>query len=259
MKQNIKLRDGQLMSPLAIGTAFINDPGVIEQAIAAALKVGYRHIDVDQAFAGIAGVHAALAAAGLNRDQIFITAKLSVDAIDQYGIEEATSKFLNSLEMSDVDALLLRNLGSAAKNNEAWQKMIQILKAGQARAIGVVDFNQDDLQRLIEATDEIPMIDQYVVRIGDTPLSLLDFCKEHQIAMEAYSPVMHGLLLRAPIVTQLAQKYQVSVNQLCIRYVVQQGLAVWRQTIKVDHMIENQQIDFSIEKDDLKTLQEISL
>ncbi|EEU30721.1 oxidoreductase, aldo/keto reductase family protein [Limosilactobacillus coleohominis 101-4-CHN] len=246
MPQNIKLRNGCLMPQLAIGTAFFDDPEVVRQSIVTAFQIGYRHVAVDQDFAGIAGVNSTIHMAGLDREQVFITSKLSIEAVKHYGIKKTIDRLLNSLETSYVDALLMRNLRSTGKNIEAWHKMIQVLQKGQARAIGVVDFNQDELQKLMNSTDETPMIDQYIVKIGNTPSSLLDFCKEHNITVEAYSPVMYGLLLRAPIVGQLARKYQVSVNQLCIWYVVQQGLAVWRQTTNADHMIENWQIDFSI-------------
>lgn len=259
MTLNIKLRNGCLMPQLAIGTAFLDDPEVVRQSIVTAFQIGYRHVDVDQSFAGISGVNSALHMAGLDREQVFITSKLSREVVEHYGIKEAIDRLLNSLGTSYVDALLMRDLGSAGKNVEVWQKMIQVLQKGQARAIGVVDFNQDELQELMNSTDEIPMIDQYIVRIGDTSSSLLNFCKEHNITVEAYSPVMHGLLLRAPIVGQLARKYQVSVNQLCMRYVVQQGLAVWRQTTNADHMVENHQIDFLIESDDLKALKKLSI
>lgn len=236
MVQSIKLDNGRLMPQLAIGTAFVDDSQVIERAITAAFNVGYWHVDADQAFTGIGGIHSAMSAANLDRNQIFITGKLSNEVVDHYGVSEATDRLLDSLETSYVDVLLMRNMGSATKNREAWQIMISILKTGQAQAIGVVDFNQDDLKELMNSTEIMPMIDQYMIRIGNTPLSLLNFCREHKIAIETYSPVMHGLLLRAPIVEQLAKKYQVSVNQLCIRYIVQQGLAVWRQTTKIDHL-----------------------
>lgn len=259
MTQNIELRNGFLMPQLAIGTAFVDDPEAIRQSIAIALKIGYRHVDVDQAFAGTAGVNSAFHMAGLDREQVFITGKLSIEVVEHYGIKKAIDRLLNSLETSYVDALLMRDLGSVGKNAAAWQKMIRVLQEGQTRAIGVVDFNQGKLQKLMDSTGETPMIDQYVVRIGDTSSSLLNFCKEHNITVEAYSPVMHGLLLRAPIVGQLVRKYQVSVNQLCMRYVIQQGLAVWRQTTNADHMVENHQIDFSIESDDLKALKKLSI
>ena len=247
------------MPQLSIGTAFVDDSEVVRQSIITAFKIGYRYVDIDQAFAGISGVNSAMYLAGLDREQVFITGKLSIEVVEHYGIKKAIDRLLNSLGTSYVDALLMRNLESAGKNTEAWQKMIRALQKGQTRAVGVVDFNQGELQKLMDSTGETPMIDQYVVRIGSTPSLLLNFCKEHNITVEAYSPVMHGLLLRVPIVGQLTRKYQVSVNQLCMRYVVQQGLAVWRQTTNADHMVENRQIAFSIENDNLKTLKKLSI
>lgn len=102
-----------------------------------------------------------------------------------------------------------------------------------------------------------PVVNQILCHIGNTPFDLIDYCKQNDILVEAYSPVAHGEMLKNEQVAGLAKKYGVSVPQLCIRYCLQLGVLPLPKTENPDHMKNNAEVDFSIAEDDMETLKKI--
>ena len=142
-------------------------------------------------------------------------------------------------------------------NLEAWRALEDALEAGKVRAIGVSNFIESDLQNLFDNGRVKPHVDQVLAHISNTPAELIAFCQENGLTVQAYSPIAHGELLKNEAVTEMAEKYGVSVPQLSIRYDLQLGLAPVPKTANPAHMADNAKVDFVISDEDMETLKNL--
>ncbi len=106
----------------------------------------------------------------------------------------------------------------------------------------------------MEGTSIKPMVNQILCHISNTPLELIDYCKSKDILVEAYSPIAHGEILNEPEIKAIADKYHVSVAELCIRYTLQLGAVSLPKTTNIEHMKSNANVDFEISEEDLEEL-----
>lgn len=139
-------------------------------------------------------------------------------------------------------------------NRAAWRALEDAYKAGKLKAIGVSNFQIGDIESLIETAEIMPMVNQILLHISNTPTELVDYCQKNNIAVEAYSPIAHGEILDQPEILKIADKYGVSVPQLCIRYTLQLGTISLPKTGNPDHMKVNADVNFVISEEDMKTL-----
>ncbi len=139
-------------------------------------------------------------------------------------------------------------------NREAYRALEDAYKEGKLRAIGVSNFLVQDLESLMEGTSIKPMVNQILCHISNTPLELIDYCKSKDILVEAYSPIAHGKILNEPEIKAIADKYHVSVAELCIRYTLQLGAVSLPKTVNKEHMKSNANVDFEISEEDLENL-----
>ncbi|PFJ36962.1 2,5-diketo-D-gluconic acid reductase, partial [Priestia megaterium] len=139
----------------------------------------------------------------------------------------------------------------------AWKAMEDAYKAGKVKAIGLSNFLQDDIENILSSCEIKPMVNQVLVHVSNTPLELIEFCQKNDILVEAYSPIAHGAVLDNKEVKVIADKYGVSVAQLCLRYDIQLGLAVIPKTANPDHMRINAELDFVISDADMGILKNV--
>ncbi len=262
LQETYTLANGVTIPKLGLGTWFIADEAVPE-AVRQAVKLGYRHIDTAQAYENEAGVGRGVRGCGLPRKELFVTTKLAAEAKTY---DEAARAIDGSLEKMGLDQINLMLIHSPqpwadfrggnydAGNREAWRAMEDAYLAGKLRAIGVSNFKQEDLENLFGSCRVKPMVNQLLVHVGNTPFALMDFCRDHGILVEAYSPVAHGEILKSPEVKAMAEKYAVTVPQLCIRYDLQLGTLPLPKTANPRHMEDNAQVDFEITPEDMETL-----
>lgn len=141
-------------------------------------------------------------------------------------------------------------------NRAAWKALEDAYKAGKLRAIGISNFQISDIENLIEGCEIKPMVNQILLHISNTPLELVTYCQQHDIAVEAYSPIAHGEILSQPEIAAMADKYGVSVPQLCIRYTLQLGAISLPKTANPEHMKTNADVDFEISAADMELLKQ---
>lgn len=139
-------------------------------------------------------------------------------------------------------------------NRAAWRALEDAYKEGKLKAIGVSNFKPSDIESLLEVCEIKPMVDQILLHISNTPIELVEYCQKNGIAVEAYSPIAHGEILDQPEIAAMAQKYGVSVPQLCIRYTLQLGAISLPKTANPEHMKTNAEVDFEISAEDMETL-----
>jgi diketogulonate reductase-like aldo/keto reductase len=267
LQETYKLNNGLEVPKVGLGTWLIKDEEV-GKAVQAAIDMGYRHIDTAQAYQNERGVGQAVRNTGVNRKDIFVTSKLDA-GIKSY--DEAVKSIDESLQKMGLDYLDLMIIHSPKPwkefqgedrhfkgNREAWKALEDAYKAGKLKSIGVSNFEKEDLENILESCTVKPMINQILVHIANTPADLIQFCKDHDILVEAYSPIGHGELFKMDEVAKKAEKYNVSVPQLGIRYALQLGLLPLPKTANPAHMKNNADLDFEISQEDMKFLQNMA-
>lgn len=267
LQETYTLSNGVKIPKLGLGTWFIQDDQAAE-AVRSAVELGYRHIDTAEAYGNERGVGEGVRTCGLPREELFVTTKLAAEAKTY---ETAAAAIDESLKISGLDYFDLMLIHSpqpwadfrggdyAEGNREAWRALEDAYKAGKLRAIGVSNFKEPNLENILTACTVAPMVNQLLVHVGNTPLALMDCCKEKGILVEGYSPVAHGEILNRPELAELARKYGVTTAQLCIRYDLQLGAVPLPKTANPAHMQENAAVDFEISDTDMEHLKALSL
>jgi diketogulonate reductase-like aldo/keto reductase len=121
----------------------------------------------------------------------------------------------------------------------------------------VSNFEPQDLENILEHGMVEPTVNQVLAHVGNTPFETFAFCRERGIVVEAYSPMGHGEILQNPAVVAMAEKYGVTVPQLCIRYTLQLGAVSLPKTANPEHMRSNAEVDFEISAEDMEALKTV--
>lgn len=257
------LSNGKKILVLGLGTWFIDD-GKVTGAVVSAVKIGYRHIDTAQAYDNEKGVGMGIKACGIPREELFVTSKVAAEAKSYDTAAKSIDETLDKMGLPYIDLMLIHSPQPWAEwrndkryfeeNIQVWKALEDAYTTGKVKAIGVSNFLIDDLENLIAHCEIKPMVNQLLIHIGNTPAELIAYCKEQDIVVEAYSPIAHGEALKNKTIVAMAQKYGVSVPQLCIKYVLNLGTVALPKTANVEHMQNNASLDFEISDEDMETL-----
>jgi diketogulonate reductase-like aldo/keto reductase len=259
------LSNGVQIPKLGLGTWFIDDDKAA-QAVRDAVAIGYRNIDTAQAYGNERGVGEGVRTSGVPRDELFVTTKLAAEIKTYDDAAAAIDGSLQSLGLDHIDLMLIhspqpwndfRGGDYADGNREAWRALEDAHNAGKIRAIGVSNFEQQDIENILTSGTVTPHVNQLLVHAGNTPAELLDYCRDKGILVEAYSPIAHGEILKNSTIAAMAQRYEVTVPQLCIRYTLQLGTVSLPKTANPEHMRSNAQVDFTISDDDMDVLRSL--
>lgn len=247
---------------IAFGTRLMDDE-TAAQSIKDALDLGYRHIDTAQAYGNEVGVGHGLRASGLNREDIFVTSKIAAELKDYDGVLASIDQSINDLAVDYIDLMIIhapqpwaefRKANYDQGNLAAWKALETVLKEQKVRAIGVSNFEKNDLQNILDNGTIKPAVNQILVHIGNTPAELIQFSQDHDILVEAYSPIGHGEIFKIDAIKKMADKYQVSIPQLAIRYTLQLGTLPLPKSTNKAHIENNAQVDFEISAEDMDIL-----
>lgn len=264
LNETYTLSNGVKIPTLGLGTWFIDDDKVAD-AVKDAVDLGYRLLDTAQAYGNERGVGEGVRNCGLKREEIFVTSKV---AAEHKTYEEAKAGIDETLKKMGLDYLDMMIIHSPQPwvevnqsedryvegNREAWRALEEAYNEGKLKAIGVSNFQIEDLESLMETAKIKPMVNQILCHISNTPLELIDYCQKNDIRVEAYSPIAHGEILDQPEIKAIADQYGVSVPQLCIRYTLQLGTVSLPKTGNKEHMKTNAEVDFEISAKDMETL-----
>jgi diketogulonate reductase-like aldo/keto reductase len=268
LKETFQLYNGVTIPKVGFGTWQVPNGDIAYQAVKDALEVGYIHIDTAYVYENEVSFGQAIKDAHMKRSELFVTSKLP-SHIKTY--DETESYFYETLKRLQLDYLDLylihapwpwSNIGQDCKegNAEAWKKMIELYEAKKIRAIGVSNFNVDDLKDLIARTGVVPHVNQIAFFAGhfQKQKETIAFCQENHILVEAYSPLAIGHALKTPLVVSLADKYQKTPAQILIRYTLEHNTLPLPKSTKKARMEENADLDFSISKEDVLLLDQLS-
>lgn len=235
-------------------------------AVLAALKVGYRHLDTAAAYGNEEEIGAAIAASGIPREQIFLTTKLWNK---QRGYESALAACDESLKKLGTDYLDLYLIHWPANakqfpdsceeiNQATWRAMEELLADGKARAIGVSNFHPHHLEVLAQTATVTPMVNQIEFNPGFTQPNVVSYCQNRNILVQAWSPLGSGRLLNDANLAIIAGHYGKSVAQLCIRFALQRGILPIPKSVTPAHIAANMNVfDFDITKADMTAIDDL--
>lgn len=257
------LSNGIKIPALGLGTWFIDDDKA-EQAVISAVKIGYRHIDTAQAYGNERGVGAGVKNRGIPREELFVTSKVAAEAKTYDSAAKSIDESLKIMGLSYIDLMLIHSPQPWAEwrdekryfeeNIQVWKALEDAYTAGKVKAIGVSNFLIDDLENLLANCKIKPMVNQLLIHVGNTPTVLIEFCQKQNIVVEAYSPIAHGEALKNETIAAMAQKYGVSIPQLCIQYALNLGTVALPKTSNPKHMQDNAELDFTISNADMDIL-----
>lgn len=262
LQDTIKLNNEVEMPAMGLGVFQVENDTTAE-IVKNAIELGYRSIDTAAIYGNEAGVgegiKLALDSTGLNREDLFITSKVWNAGLNY---EETVSAYEESLEKLGLDYLDLYLIHWPGKNKfaESWSALEDLYIEGKIRAIGVCNFNISHLQDLMKNARVTPVINQVEFHPRLQQQSLRAFCKEHNIQLEAWAPLMQGGLLEDPTIAKIAEKYEKSNSQVILRWDIQSGVITIPKSVRKERMAQNADIfDFSLTDEEMQIINAMNL
>ena len=252
---NVTLNNGVEIPQLGFGVFQIEPTDTVE-AVQAALRIGYRHIDTAEMYGNEREVGEAIARSDLDRSEVFVTSKLNNNNLGFDAALRAFDQTLAALGTDRVDLFLIHwPLPTVRDYVETWKALETLYAEGRARAIGVSNFQPDHLRRVLDETEIVPAVNQIEVHPYLTQEKLLAFDAEHGIATEAWSPIAQGAVLDDPVVREVADAHGRTPAQVVLRWHVQRGSIVFPKSVNPKRMAENFALfDFELPDADMERL-----
>lgn len=257
LKDTILLNNGERIPGLGLGVFQIPNSETSD-VVRKGILNGYRLIDTAQIYGneegtGV-GIKEALKETGLKREDLFITSKVWNAHLSK---EEALKSFETSLEKLNLDYLDLFLIHWPGKESykESWLALEELYRTGKVKAIGVSNFEIHHLKDLLSYAKVTPVVNQIELHPHLNQKEMREFCKEKNIKVQAWSPLMQGALLKHPVIEEIAKKYQKTTAQIILRWDLQQDVLLVVKSIHSDRMLSNANIfDFKLELEDMEKI-----
>jgi diketogulonate reductase-like aldo/keto reductase len=225
-----------------------------------AIDAGYRLIDTAAMYQNERGVGEAVRSAPVAREELFVTTKVWND---RHGFDEARRAFDESMDrlgLDYVDLYLIHwpmpELGLYA---ETWRALIRLREEGRAKSIGVSNFSIEQLERIVDETGVVPVVNQIELHPGHPQRAMREYHARHGIVTESWSPIARGEILRHESITQLAGKYGKTPAQIVLRWHVENGLVAIPKSSNPARIRENIDVfDFRLDADDMSQIDRLA-
>jgi 2,5-diketo-D-gluconate reductase A len=254
---DIMLNNGKTIPQLGFGV-FQVKPADAVAAASAALRAGYRHIDTAQMYGNEKEVGEAIGSSGLDRADIFVTSKLSNAAHRPDDARKAFGQSLDALGFDYIDLFLIHWPLPTRYDGDyvsTWRTLEEFYRDGRARSIGVSNFQPHQLRRLHAESEVPPAVNQIEVHPYLTQLDVRTFCAEHQITVEAWSPIARGKVLDDPAIVTIAGQAAKSPAQVVLRWHIQRGDIIFPKSVTPARIKENFDIfDFELSDQDMEAI-----
>ncbi|WP_332700627.1 aldo/keto reductase [Devosia sp.] len=248
----IPLNDGKTIPQLGFGVWDVpND--TVARTVVTAVEAGYRLIDTAQGYGNEDGVGRGMVDCGLPREELFITSKLRTR--DQ-GYDATLQSFMGSLDRMGLDYLDLFLIHWPVprhdRYSDTWKAFVQLQRDGRIRSIGVSNFLEAHLERIIGDSGVVPAVNQIELHPEFQQRDVRNFHKQHNIAIECYSPLGRGQVLGNDIIEKIAARHDTTPAQVIIRWHVQQGLIAIPKSVRAERIKANIDVfGFALDEDDM--------
>jgi len=260
--QTYKLNNNIEIPKLGYGTFQTPDDKTGVEAIVNALKLGYRHIDTAQSYRNEESVGEAIKLAAIPRESLFITTKVA-NAVNGYeNTLVSLDDSLNKLGLDYIDLVLIHWPSPQRfreqwqlRNSEVWRALETYYKQGKIKAIGISNFKPHHITELLKTATIPPVINQIRLCPGDVDRETVNFCRQQNMLLEAYSPLGQGLIFDVPEIQALAEKYNKNVAQITLRWSLQMGFLPLPKSITLERIESNMAVfDFQLTESDMAIL-----
>ncbi|WP_313100474.1 aldo/keto reductase [Epilithonimonas sp.] len=258
--KNVILNNGTEIPEIGFGTWQTTES--VQKTVKSALEAGYRHIDTADIYGNEEEIGEAIEESGIERKDLYLTTKIWNSNRSTLGVNDSVEQSLRKLKTSYLDLLLIHWPANETQfenwkeiNAETWKAMEELYKSGVVKTIGVSNFMLPQIKALLETAQVIPAVNQIEFHPGYTQQEVVDFCKEQGIAIEAWSPIGSGRLLKDEDLKDIADKYDVSPAILCIQFCLQSGVIVLPKSENPVNIKNNLHFErFKISENDMKAL-----
>ena len=267
MKKKFYLLNNNYKMPnIGFGTFRTPSGEETEQSVLNAIKAGYRHIDCAAAYGNEKSVGEAIRKSGVAREEIFVTSKLWNDDKGYENTLAAFNRTLEDLQLEYLDLYLIHwPIAKASKENwkeangESWRALEELYNQGKIKAIGVSNFLEHHLEPLFETAKIKPMVNQIEFHPGMLQKEIVEFCKKHNILVEAWAPFSNGQVLNNPVLKEIADKYEKTVAQLTLRWIIQKGIVPLPKSVTPERIKSNLEVfDFEISAQDVEKIDRLT-
>ena len=252
---DVTLHNGVQIPQLGFGV-FQVPPDETAQVVRTALEAGYRSIDTARAYGNEAGVGEAVRSSGIPREELFLATKLWNTHQGYDAALQAFDKSLSDLGVDYLDLYLIHwPVPSADRYVETWTAFEKLAADGRVRAVGVSNFTEVHLQRLLDETGTVPVLNQVELHPNFPQAALRAFHARHGIVTEAWSPLAQGGLLQEKSLVALGEKYGKAPAQVILRWHLQLGNIVIPKSVTPERIRSNIDVfDFELTDDDIATI-----
>jgi 2,5-diketo-D-gluconate reductase A len=254
---DVTLNNGRTIPQFGFGVFQVKPEDTVK-AVATALEAGYRHIDTAEMYGNEAEVGTAIAQCGLDRADVFVTSKLNNGFHRPDDARRAFAGSLDALGFDYLDLFLIHWPLPTRYGGDyvsTWRTLEEFYRDGRARSIGVSNFQPHHLRRLHGESEITPAVNQIEIHPYLTQDDVRAFCAEHEIAVEAWSPLAQGLVLDDPTIVSIAKQVGKSPAQVVLRWHVERGDIVFPKSVTPARIAENIDIfDFELSGADVEAI-----
>lgn len=253
--QTVKLNNGVEMPILGFGVFQITDLAECERCVIEAIQIGYRLIDTAASYRNEEAVGRAIKRSGVPREELFITTKLWIQRDGYEGTMKAFENSLRRLQLDYIDLYLIHQPFGDVYGE--WRAMEKLYQQGKVRAIGVSNFYPDRIMDLMMHNEIPPAVNQIEINPFYQQIEAVKFLQDNNIQAEAWAPFAEGRnnIFQNELLLSIAEKYQKTVAQVILRWLLQRGIVAIPKTVRKERMIENISIfDFELSKEDMEAI-----
>ncbi|MCZ2493560.1 dehydrogenase [Dellaglioa algida] len=255
-----ELSNGVQIPVVGFGTWQTPSGDVAKASVKSALAAGYRHLDTAEMYHNESSVGEGIAESGVAREDIFLTSKLANTEHTYDQAQAAFAQTLKDLGVDYLDLFLIHWPNPAAYREDNWESHLQetwrafedLYNEGKIKAIGVSNFRPRHFKVLEETQTIMPMINQIRLAPGDTNKETIDYAHDHNIQLEAYSPLGTGAIFAEPTMVEIAERVGRTVAQVTLRWSLQNGFLPLPKSVHADRIEENTHLfDFELSDEDM--------